>query len=74
MFRTALELAGAAPAEAAHVGDSVEHDVAGALAVGMRPVLVDRDGTAGAVPEGVLVVPRLSGTVATAPYPDARSR
>jgi putative hydrolase of the HAD superfamily len=74
MFRTALELAGASPAEAAHVGDSVEHDVAGALAVGMRPVLVDRDGTAGAVPEGVLVVPRLSGTVATAPYPDARSR
>ncbi len=61
MFRAALELAGARPAEAVHVGDSIEHDVAGALAIGMRPVLVDRDGTAGAVPEGVPVVSDLTG-------------
>ena len=35
MFRAALELAGARPAEAVHAGDSIEHDVAGALAMGM---------------------------------------
>jgi putative hydrolase of the HAD superfamily len=69
MFRVALELAGARPAEAVHVGDSIEHDVAGALAIGMRPVLVDRDGTAGAVPEGVPVVSDLTGVRSAAPYP-----
>jgi putative hydrolase of the HAD superfamily len=56
MFRAALELADAAPAESVHAGDSVEHDVAGALAAGMRAVLVDREGTAGPVPPGVRVV------------------
>jgi putative hydrolase of the HAD superfamily len=55
MFHAALELAGAAPREALHAGDSVEHDVAGALAVGMHAVLVDRGGTAGPVPAGVRV-------------------
>ena len=55
MFRAALELAGAAPQESVHAGDSVEHDVAGALAAGFRAVLVDRDGTAGPVPAGVRV-------------------
>jgi putative hydrolase of the HAD superfamily len=74
MFRSALALAGATPAEAVHVGDSIEHDVAGALALGMRAVLVDRDGTAGPVPEGVRVVTELSGTVVAATYPDAPSR
>jgi putative hydrolase of the HAD superfamily len=69
MFRAALELAGARPAEAVHVGDSIEHDVAGALAIGMRPVLVDRDGGAGAVPEGVPVVSDLRGVRSAAPYP-----
>jgi putative hydrolase of the HAD superfamily len=69
MFRAALELAGARPAEAVHVGDSIEHDVAGALAIGMRPVLVDRDGAAGAVPEGVPVVSDLRGVRSAAPYP-----
>ena len=52
----ALELAGAAPHEALHAGDSVEHDVAGALAMGMEAVLVDRDGSARAVPSRVTVV------------------
>lgn len=37
-----LELAGAAPAEAIHVGDSVEHDVAGARAAGIEPLLLVR--------------------------------
>jgi putative hydrolase of the HAD superfamily len=65
MFREALALAGAAPDEALHAGDSVEHDVAGALAMGMRAVLVDRDGTAGPVPPGV----RVTRTLHLAPYP-----
>ena len=56
MFRAALELAGAPAHESLHVGDSLEHDVAGALAMGMRAVLVDRDGSAGEVPAGVRVV------------------
>jgi putative hydrolase of the HAD superfamily len=43
IFTRALALAGA-PAEAAwHVGDSLDADVAGALAAGLRPVLVARD-------------------------------
>lgn len=37
-----LELAGAAPAEAVHVGDSAEHDVAGARAAGIEPLLLVR--------------------------------
>jgi putative hydrolase of the HAD superfamily len=71
MFRAALELAGARSSEAVHVGDSIEHDVAGALAMGMRAVLVDRDGSAGAVPAGVAVVSDLRGVRSAAPYPSA---
>jgi putative hydrolase of the HAD superfamily len=71
MFHAALELADARPADAVHAGDSIEHDVAGALAMGMRAVLVDRDGTAGAVPAGVSVVTDLRGVRASAPYPSA---
>lgn len=44
VFEAALRLAGAAPAEALHVGDSPEADVAGARAAGMRAVLLDREG------------------------------
>ena len=42
--RRGLELAGAAPGEAWLVGDTPDADVGGALAAGVRPVLVDRDG------------------------------
>ena len=52
-FRRALELAGAEPEEALHVGDSPENDVAGARAAGVRAVLVDRDGSA---PAGIPTV------------------
>jgi putative hydrolase of the HAD superfamily len=65
MFRAALKLAGCAPEEAVHAGDSVEHDVAGALAVGMRAVLVARDGSRPDVPPGVRVV----STLDLGPYP-----
>jgi putative hydrolase of the HAD superfamily len=43
-FRRALELAGARPADAVHVGDSIVNDVEGARSVGIRAVLVQRDG------------------------------
>lgn len=50
VFRRALELAGAEAAEALHVGDSLENDVAGARRAGIRPVLLAREGEA---PDGV---------------------
>jgi HAD superfamily hydrolase (TIGR01509 family) len=45
LFEAALELAGCDASEAVHVGDSPSEDVAGAAAVGVRPVLLRRDGT-----------------------------
>jgi putative hydrolase of the HAD superfamily len=44
VFRAALALADAAPREAVHVGDSLELDVAGARALGIRAVLLRREG------------------------------
>jgi putative hydrolase of the HAD superfamily len=41
MFRLACEVTGVRPEEAMHVGDSPGADVAGALAAGVRPVLLD---------------------------------
>jgi putative hydrolase of the HAD superfamily len=45
-FARGLELAGVRPEDALHVGDSLENDVAGARAAGLRAVLVDRAGAA----------------------------
>jgi putative hydrolase of the HAD superfamily len=45
-FLRGLELAGVRAADALHVGDSPESDLAGAHAAGVRGVLVDRRGTA----------------------------
>jgi len=42
IFERALALAGASPAEARHVGDSLEEDVAGARAAGIDPILIRR--------------------------------
>src|SRR5919205_3755322 len=42
IFALALESLGVAPEEAAHVGDSVRHDVEGARRAGLTPVLIDR--------------------------------
>ncbi len=53
VFDAALELAGCSAAEALFVGDSVENDVEGAAAAGLRAVLVQR---AGEPPPGVEVV------------------
>jgi HAD superfamily hydrolase (TIGR01549 family) len=56
IFRAALELLGVEPVEAVMVGDSVEDDIAGAHALGMRALLIDRDGRH---PSGVDVLPDL---------------
>lgn len=44
IFLAALELAGSSADEALHVGDTAEEDVTGARAVGIRALLIDRDG------------------------------
>jgi putative hydrolase of the HAD superfamily len=44
IFEHALAIAGVAPGRAWHVGDSVEADVEGATAAGLRPVLIARAG------------------------------
>lgn len=52
-FERGLELLGLEPAAVVHVGDEPRLDVAGATAVGMRPVLIRRRGeTATPGPEG----------------------
>lgn len=63
-----LELAGAAPEQALHVGDSVEHDVAGARAAGIDGVLVLRPSAERppAVPAGVATIVSLAGLPALA--------
>jgi putative hydrolase of the HAD superfamily len=53
IFERALELVDARPGDVTHVGDSLENDVAGARAVGIRAVLVARDGGAPAEVESV---------------------
>ena len=59
IFHEGLRLAGV-PAEAAmYVGDGMEPDVDGSSAVGMHPVLIDRDGTYGER-EGVLRITNLT--------------
>ena len=57
VFLRALELAGAGPGEAVHVGDSLENDVEGARAAGIRPLLLVRGGEA---PAGVEVIRSLA--------------
>jgi len=59
MFARGLALAGVAAADAWHVGDDPVADVEGALAAGVRPVLIARAG-APAAPDGVPVVRSLA--------------
>ena len=44
IFEAALRKAGVHPSEAVHVGDQYNSDVVGARGVGIKPVLIDRDG------------------------------
>ena len=57
VFREALRLAGAEPAEALHVGDSLEGDVHGARGAGIRAVLIQRGGEP---PDGVEAIRSLA--------------
>jgi len=43
IFQAALDVLGVAAADAVMVGDSLEEDVEGARALGMRAILVDRE-------------------------------
>jgi putative hydrolase of the HAD superfamily len=62
LFAAALEVAGAEPSDALHVGDSWDADVAGARAAGIEPVLLVRSGDA---PAGV----RTARSLAEIPLP-----
>jgi HAD superfamily hydrolase (TIGR01662 family) len=44
IFRAVLDLLGVEPPEAVMVGDTIADDIEGALALGMRAILLDRDG------------------------------
>jgi putative hydrolase of the HAD superfamily len=44
IFRNAVSKLGCEPAECIFVGDDLRWDIEGSAAVGMRPILVDRDG------------------------------
>lgn len=66
-FRTLADELGVAPSECLFVGDSAEHDVAGAQAVGMSALLVDRfgahaEGIAAAVQDALAAGPRPEST------------
>ena len=61
VFLEALRVAGTEPADAMHVGDSVENDVEGARAAGIRAVLVARNGDP---PAGVTAVRSLEEVAA----------
>lgn len=45
IFNYALAAVGVLPEETVHVGDTYEADIVGARDVGIRPILLDRDGT-----------------------------
>jgi putative hydrolase of the HAD superfamily len=61
IFLAALQRLGATADGAVHVGDSLEHDVAGARAAGLEAVLVARNGAV--APEGVRAVRSLTELV-----------
>ena len=56
IFEAGLRRAGVSAAEAVMVGDSVPHDIAGALSLGMRGVLVVRSGLSKGAPPDVPVI------------------
>ena len=60
VFDAALAVADCEPGDAVHAGDSLENDVAGASAAGIRPVLVRRS-AGGPAPHGVTVISGLDG-------------
>ncbi len=59
IFAAALRIAGTRPEDTWHVGDTPEADVAGALAAGLRPILIARDENPGPL-DGVTTVRSLA--------------
>lgn len=59
IFQEGLRRLNVAPIEAVMVGDSVPHDIAGALRLGMRGVLVARSGLSTGAPADVPVIQSL---------------
>ena len=59
IFEEGLRRAGVAAAEAVMVGDSVPHDIQGALRLGMRGILVARSGLSTGAPPEVPVIQSL---------------
>ena len=59
IFEEGLRRAGVAAGEAVMVGDSVPHDIQGALRLGMRGILVARSGLSVGAPHGVPVIQSL---------------
>jgi putative hydrolase of the HAD superfamily len=55
IFQRALDLAGVAPDAFVYVGDSVHHDIEPCLALGIRAVLIDRDGRHESSPTGTRI-------------------
>jgi len=64
IFQAALEQAGVHPGQALHVGDSLANDVMGALAAGITPVLLRRNGAIEGSPSGVRVIHSLAELLA----------
>ena len=59
IFQSALAQAGASADEAVMVGDSLDHDIAGARRLGMRAILVSRSGNPVSCPPDVPVITTL---------------
>jgi putative hydrolase of the HAD superfamily len=72
LLERALAFAGVAAAAAVHVGDSFRDDIGAALAAGVRPVLLARDGRAGEVERGreALTMPELNVITTLSGLPD----
>jgi putative hydrolase of the HAD superfamily len=60
IFEAALQLLEVSAAESVMVGDSIAHDIEGALRVGMRGILIQRSAGGGSVPCEVPVIRGLS--------------
>jgi len=67
IFVAALRLLEVQPEEAAMVGDSYEDDIAGARALGMRAILLDRDGLRPDEPERIDTLLALPAALGLAP-------
>jgi len=63
IFRAVLDLLEVRPEEAAMVGDTIDADVEGALAIGMRAVLVDRMGQHPEIPDRITDLYALPGVL-----------